>query len=409
MIFMKTSIKLQPKRSLRIFIYSVVVFALLKPDSLAYIGLAWLDSLLILIDIFILLFVILQLIMQRYKMSGVTVCIILLYSAMTLSTVIVSKDYFTLLKTAGPAIAMCMFTDFAMQRHPMEYLKSSLKLLCILYTLNFITIILYYPTGMYQTDYVVGDTYLMGFDNGMIYNLLPMCCYAYICSYVLNNKIFTKQSIYATVLMLISEIYVKSGTGIIQSVLMILFVICINKGWLKNFLNPGIVFITFYFGTYLLTIFRIQNYMANFIGFLGKDLTLTGRTYLWDYAIAVFKQHPIIGIGASGRTVLGINGHYYPHPHCMILDFLYKGGIVMFVFFVLLTVVFICKYKQMKSEYLKKIILITLFIFMIGEMVNSMQYKIFFWGIFVLIGYIDNLESIREENIIKKIGQLNDE
>ena len=277
---MKTSIKLQPKRSLRIFIYSVVVFALLKPDSLAYIGLAWLDSLLILIDIFILLFVILQLIMQRYKMSGVTVCIILLYSAMTLSTVIVSKDYFTLLKTAGPAIAMCMFTDFAMQRHPMEYLKSSLKLLCILYTLNFITIILYYPTGMYQTDYVVGDTYLMGFDNGMIYNLLPMCCYAYICSYVLNNKIFTKQSIYATVLMLISEIYVKSGTGIIQSVLMILFVICINKGWLKNFLNPGIVFITFYFGTYLLTIFRIQNYMANFIGFLGKDLTLTGRTYL---------------------------------------------------------------------------------------------------------------------------------
>ena len=79
----------------------------------------------------------------------------------------------------------------------------------------------------------------------------------------------------------------------------------------------------------------------------------------------------------------------------MLLDFLYKGGIIMFFFFVLLTILFIISYKKAESKTLGNIILITLFVFLVGEMVNSAQYKIFFWGIFVLIGYVNHLEAIR--------------
>lgn len=393
---MKLRLKIHPKRITRNIVFSVVFFALLKPDSLAYLGLGWLDTLLIVCDAFVLLYFAEELLVRRYRMSHITKCIIAIYLAMTLSTVLVSHDYFTLLKTAGPAIAMCMFTDHSMQRRPIEYLEASFNLLALLYTLNLITIILYYPNGMYQTDYVVGDTYLMGFDNGMIYNFLPLCCYAAIQSYIKDKRLFTRRTIFAFELMLISEIYVSSGSGIIQAVLLLLLMLAVDKNLMNHFIKPTIMFLVFYVGTFLITILRIQTYFADFIiGVLGKDLTMTGRTYLWDYAISSIKENPIIGIGATGRTVLGINDHYYPHPHCMLLDFLYKGGIIMFFFFVLLTILFIISYKKAESKTLGNIILITLFVFLVGEMVNSAQYKIFFWGIFVLIGYVNHLEAIR--------------
>ena len=115
---MKLRLKIHPKRITRNIVFSVVFFALLKPDSLAYLGLGWLDTLLIVCDAFVLLYFAEELLVRRYRMSHITKCIIAIYLAMTLSTVLVSHDYFTLLKTAGPAIAMCMFTDHSMQRRP---------------------------------------------------------------------------------------------------------------------------------------------------------------------------------------------------------------------------------------------------------------------------------------------------
>ena len=398
-------IKFKPKENRKILINAIVFFALLKPDSLEYLGLNWLDTLLVICDGFLLAYLVFNLILRRYKLSIISICIVFLYMAMALSTVIISRDYLTLLKTAGPAIAICMFTDMCMQKRPGEYLKTITLLLGVLYLANFITIVLYYPEGMYQTEYVIGDTYLMGFDNGMIYNFLPLCCYSLIYSYVTTAKMFTKLSISMIALMVVSEFYVLAGTGIIQALLFILLIIFVNKEWCSCMIKPFWMFGAFYVGTILLTVLRVQNYMANFIvGVLGKDLTLTGRTYLWDYAISVIKENPIIGIGAGGRTVLGINGHVYTHPHCMLLDFLYKGGIIMLVFFIMLTIVFTYKYFKSDSMVIRNIILVTLFVFLVGEMVNSTQYKVFFWAIFVLIGYVQNIESISDLHTNDKKG-----
>jgi O-antigen ligase len=399
---MKSKIKFSPKEICRTFIYSIVFLALLKPDSLLYIGLSWLDTLLIVCDGFIIVYLSLSLLIRRYKMSAISIGIICLYLSLTLSTLLISKDYFTLLKTAGPAIAMCMFTDYSLQNNPKSYLKTTVILLGTLYFLNFITILLYYPEGMYQTEYVVGDTYLMGFDNGMIYNLLPLCCYALLYSYVVKNKIFSKISISMLALMLVSEIYVKSGTGIIQAVIFVLMIFCVEKKIFTNLLRPTILFASFYVGTILFTVFRIQNYFTDFIiGVLGKDLTLTGRTYLWDYAISVIQDNLLIGIGAGGTTVLGDNGHAYTHPHSMLLDLMYKGGIIMLICFIILTILFIYKFKHSHSNTVRRVILVTIFVFLLGETVNSMQYKVFFWGTFVLIGYSDRLAGLHGKKLSK--------
>ncbi|MEP7210055.1 MAG: O-antigen ligase family protein, partial [Alphaproteobacteria bacterium] len=39
---------------------------------------------------------------------------------------------------------------------------------------------------------------------------------------------------------------------------------------------------------------------SGLLNLLGKDSTLTGRTWLWDQARGIMKEHPLLGIGASG-------------------------------------------------------------------------------------------------------------
>ena len=388
---------IKPKEVRRIIIYASIFFALLKPDSLEYIGLGWLDTLLIGCDGFVLAYLGIKMLERKFHVSSMTTCVCFLYFSMAFSTLLKSHEYYTLLKVAGPAIATCLFTDLCMQRRPVQYLKAVVYLLTILYTLNFITIVMYYPDGMYTTDWVVGDTYLMGFDNGMIYNFLPLCCFACLYSYVMYSKVFTGISIYAMALSLVSEIYVQSGTGMIQMALLLSLFLLIDKNIIKKLIRPLPLFAVFYLGTIAITKFRIQNYMAGFIvGVLGKDVPLTGRTYLWDYAMSVIKENPIFGIGATGRSVQGLNGHVYPHPHCLLLDFMYKGGIFMLTSFVLLTVLFERKYKRCLSPIIRNIILATIFVFLVGEIVNSTQYKIFFWAIFVMIEYGNTLEDLRK-------------
>ncbi|MDM5314906.1 O-antigen ligase family protein [Fictibacillus sp. b24] len=401
---MKFDIKFNPKETRKSFLYSLVLLAFLKPDSLSYLGLSWLDTLLIVLNGPIIIYLALLLLMRKYKISAISTCIICLFLSLTLSTILVSKDYLTLIKTAGPAIAICMFTDYALQNNPKLYLKTTAKFLGVLYFLNFITILLYYPEGMYQTEYVVGDTYLMGFDNSMIYNLLPLCCFSILYSFVIKNKIFSKSSLSILALMLVSVIYVKTGTGMIQAVTFILLILFVNYRMFKKLLRPAIFFAFFYVSTFLLTVFRIQDYFADFIiGVMGKDLTFTGRTFLWDYAISVIQTNYnlLIGIGAGGRTVLGPNGHAYPHPHSLLLDFMYKGGIIMLFCFIFLTIIFIYKFIHSHSDTVRKIILVTIFVFLLGEIVNSTQYKVFFWATFVLIGYSDRIAALQGEKQIK--------
>jgi exopolysaccharide production protein ExoQ len=43
-----------------------------------------------------------------------------------------------------------------------------------------------------------------------------------------------------------------------------------------------------------------QDYVADFLGALGKDTTFTGRTHIWSAGRLAAEEHPIIGLGLEG-------------------------------------------------------------------------------------------------------------
>ena len=382
-----------PKRVVKVLFYSIIFFALIKPDSLEHIGLKWMDTTLIVIDGMLMVIMSWFALIKKYRISLTTIIIFLIYFIIGLSTLFGTRDFFSLIKVAGTAIGAGMFTDFCLQKDSKLYFQSSILTLLILFTINLFTIIKYYPVGMYRLDYVVGDLYFMGHDNGMIYNLIPLCALSFIYSYSTKRKFWTFISIYSVFITLFSEFYVKSATGILSTIILIIMLLLLDKKILNKILNPKLLFSSFLILCFLLVFLRIQNYFSwLFVDILGKDLTFTGRTYLWDYAISLIKNKIFLGYG-MGVNVVG-NGHVYPHAHSLILDFMFKGGLLTFIVFLSLMHNFDKKYKKSSNKTISKLILIPIAVLLFCELTAACPYKAFFWSLFVLINYTPNIENM---------------
>ena len=67
---------------------------------------------------------------------------------------------------------------------------------------------------------------------------------------------------------------------------------------------------------------------------LGKDITFTYRTYMWDSALQVISQSPIIGHGFPSKEWYLVNmSSLAIGPHNIILAILIYGGVVGFILY----------------------------------------------------------------------------
>ena len=86
------------------------------------------------------------------------------------------------------------------------------------------------------------------------------------------------------------------------------------------------------------------------VNILQKDLTLSGRTYIWASAIENILKKPILGYGTTRGGRLSIQSYsiglntYTFFSHNVFLEVLVQGGIVATVFFIL---IYIGAYKSM--------------------------------------------------------------
>ncbi len=66
-------------------------------------------------------------------------------------------------------------------------------------------------------------------------------------------------------------------------------------------------------------------------GILGKTLTFTGRTYIWDSVLDLMTgKHVLIGYGSSIRFDIVVEGIPYSDPHSFLLYLWLTGGVVGF-------------------------------------------------------------------------------
>lgn len=276
----------------------------------------------------------------------------------------------------------------------------------ILYHILYFLIILngilmfFYPNGIFQayttridiTDWKLYQRCnLLGVDNRLIIVFICGIIIAELYDIFIKKQGLKKWVGYGIILM--QEIFVWSATGIITITLLLFLIIIINNNKIKhnvNILNfPNILFI---YGClfFILCIFNLLEFFAPFIvNVLGKDITLTNRTYIWELCLDMFWQKPLLGYGGCDiRTYIEFNDYLW-YSHNLVLDILLQGGIISLIIFI----IFLFKFNRKTRSNIDKICIAGIFAMLIVNIAESFVNSIYFFIPFILFWYIDNYKN----------------
>ncbi len=78
----------------------------------------------------------------------------------------------------------------------------------------------------------------------------------------------------------------------------------------------------------LLTIFRIQDKLAALVALLGRDVTFSNRTSIWDQAIDVILQAPVFGYGVELDVETKARFLQFTSCHNIFFTNAYYGGMI---------------------------------------------------------------------------------
>lgn len=300
-----------------------------------------------------------------------------------------------------PVLISVLLLDISYRKNELfRYLITLLLLLSIFNILNFFSILLY-PSGLYSpleagmigtTIFSIPTTahYFLGFTKGHLMTHVFVCSLAVILGnyYKEDIKIVFYLNLCVSILSNIIVLSVSSLFGLL------LFIIAENKCFYRLYNMVSMVKI--YYALLLvwigIVVFRIHEYFADLFVLLGKDITLTGRTVLWDVGMDKIMDSPLFGIGIISTDKAFELFHYgVASVHSLFLEIFFYGGFVSGVIFLVIChkssrSVDLLKYNNYKLSYCFKIIITSLLIILL---VNSPQRKEVFYFMVVLPSYIN--------------------
>jgi len=301
---------------------SFTVFRFLQPISYLVIGFLCLDFLVLSVLYF-----------KRMEMSQFGL-IVFLYMAMVLVfTIIHGTDFMTAFYEAIEVYSLlCIFAYYS---HRWKIILCTISLVCSLAVYANLALMLIFPDWMFAAEDEF-DSFILGGN----YNQLGCRMMCAIISSVLCvpfGKKWTVNIICVTIVSIVTLLLVGSMTSLSNIILFSVFCLIPSKRLLKLAL---ISFFVFYVLFQCIVCFQGEglhnNEFAAYIiqDVLGKDLTFTNRTEMWDAAGKVFAESPIIGWGrVDVEWYTTVMSSFAIGPHNYIYSVLIYGGIVGFSIF----------------------------------------------------------------------------
>lgn len=141
------------------------------------------------------------------------------------------------------------------------------------------------------------------------------------------------ESVLEQLLVILNVILYGSGTGILCVVINVVLNVYQKRQKYTNQIKSSKQLKRLIVFAVLLTIGVVFLNAQNLFSFLivdilGKDITLSGRTTIWDNAIAAIKTHPIIGHGYGYKA----DRNFYSHN--LFLELLVTGGLIGLVLYI---------------------------------------------------------------------------
>lgn len=222
-----------------------------------------------------------------------------------------------------------------------ELLQGVLATVVLMSLLNIVSVLLF-PDGVYDLN-----VYFYG-NRNIAYQLSFL---AIACAIVLDIGNGGKAKVLTFVFVAIALfqiLLVRSATSCIAALLLCVALAAMRWRRARGVLNGITMLLVSVLLFVLVVVCRISDLFAPFVtGVLGKSLSLSGRTYIWDLMFSLFDGwHIWFGYGFSGSSLIYVNGGHYNHAHNMYLDAWFLGGLIfLFVFVALLLAVSVRLYR----------------------------------------------------------------
>lgn len=225
--------------------------------------------------------------------------------------------------------ALFLYLCYACKISVKVVLSALSKIYATLIVANFVLFILV-PEGLYKvTKSTHHSALLLGDDNALIYVFLPgLTCM--ICHSLQKSNTISILPWFA----LLSSIFTLFAVWSISAMICItVFFLCVILLYCGIKIKPRYYFIFIAVAISIVLFGLSIPQIRSFIEVtLQKDITLTGRTFLWQLALREIASKPIFGYGGyflQGRYDLSITSTY--PCHTQYLQMLLDGGAVLFV------------------------------------------------------------------------------
>ena len=329
----------------------------------------------------------LLLILFRRKISKFNFIIIAFQFCFLLATIL-NKEYGSVKDAIYLFCNNCsiiLISDYLLKKDTDCFLKYTTWIFGFLIIINIITMFIYYPNGMYID--ILGDRnyYFLEHDNGSFFYTLPVLFLSIIYSLKKHNKI----SIYCYLFLIINilgYVYVMSTIASVCLVALMFCLLYINSKTLNNIINSkaiGIILISILVG---LLFFNLQSYfVTNILNYFNKDVTLSGRTIIWQRAFDFIKVRPIIGYGQELLQIrllrFGIS-----HVHNILLQIIYNGGFLAFFIYILCILMLNKSINNCENSKMKFVMKVIMYLYFFASIFDFYNTKFIVYIIFVCCG-----------------------
>lgn len=321
------------------------------------------------------------------------ILLVMLYSFIILFSAVINNNI-----TMGMIYTNFVYIGFIIYiNYCMKDFKNFINALNILFTLliiyNLILAIFVKSSYMYIGYQGSQKVFVGTFEsrNGISMVMIPAIAFILIRSEYIYEKVRNKD-ILLCFMVLIIILLSKSSTGFIVGSLLVIYVLLLKKIKIKLNINKLMSIYTIIYTQ--VVIFRIQETV--FRGFientLQKNVTLTGRTLIWDFIMKIIPNSLIFWYGRNDIIAQNAIIRDVTEAHNGLLEILLCTGIIgLFVFILILLNVFKALNKSnSKISYILSMAIFLYFCIALTE--SAFTYtKIGFW---ILIIISSNIEKI---------------
>ncbi|MFN8605262.1 MAG: O-antigen ligase family protein [Romboutsia timonensis] len=321
------------------------------------------------------------------------ILLVMLYSFIILFSAVINNNI-----TIGMIYTNFVYIGFIIYiNYCMKDFKNFINALNILFTLliiyNLILAIFVQSSYMYIGYQGSQKVFVGTFEsrNGISMVMIPAIAFILIRSEYIYEKVRNKD-ILLCFMVLIIILLSKSSTGFIVGSLLVIYVLLLKKIKINININKLMSIYTIIYTQ--VVIFRIQETV--FRGFientLQKNVTLTGRTLIWDFIMKIIPNSLIFGYGRNDIIAQNAIIRDVTEAHNGLLEILLCTGIIgLFVFILILLNAFKALNKSnSKISYILSMAIFLYFCIALTE--SAFTYtKIGFW---ILIIISSNIEKI---------------